>query len=230
MFCTQVSSTTIKCHARWLHFLAGKEMALRGFVLVLFLCCLELTIAKYCNDSSSCYRYETCCSDGVCRITCCSYDSQCGTGKECCHSFCTKTCTRSCWSSYQCGDGKGCCNGYCKTSCSNAGLLSGLIVAIIVFAVIVAIAAFFCCKSSPCYRYCHRSELGGRVIARGQEPAQPMDTTATTTTGHITQVQHPTVVINNPTLPAGFNEPPPPYTVAYSKSPSVAVTEPLIGL
>ena len=181
--------------------LVGKEMALRSFALVLFLCCLDLTIARSCNYLMNSTNCSPCCSDGVCRTTCCSYDSQCGTGEEC-------------------------CTGYCTTSCSNgpnAGLLSGLVVGTIVFAVIIALAAFFRCKSSPCYRYWHRSEFEGRMIAGGHVPAQPMETTATT--GQITQVQLPIAVANNPTLPAGFNEPPPPYTVAYSKSPAAVVNQ-----
>ena len=210
---------------------------------MLFLCCLDLTIAKSCsyrNANSGCHYPETCCSDGVCRKRCygCSYESQCGTGEQCCsyQSFngrCTKRCR--CSSSRQCGADRRCCKGFCETSCSTAGLMSGLIVgSILLIALIIAISAFFCCKSAPCYRYCHRRELEhleGRVIAVGQVPAQPMQTTATA--GYITQVLLPTAVANNPTVPAGFNEPPPPappYTVAYSKSPSVAVTEPVVRL
>lgn len=194
-------------------------MALRGFVLVLFLCCLDLTIAKYCRYSSSCNYYETCCSDGVCRSICysCTYDYQCDTGEECCDNRCKTTCTRRCLRNYQCGDGKSCCGGYCKTSCTNVGLIVGLVFGNILFvAGIIAIAAFFCCKSSPCYRHRHN----GRVITVAQVPAQQAMQT-TTTTRHISQVQHPKEVVNNPTLPVGLYQPPPQYTtVPYqSKSP-----------
>ena len=118
--------------------------------------------------------------------------------------------------------------GCCKSSCSTAGLMV-LEIIFVVFAVVCCAwagitAILFCCKCSPCYQCCHRSDLEGRVIAVVQVPAQPMETTATT--GQIMQVQlPPTVVRNNPTLPAGFNEPPPPYSVVYSESPSVALTE-----
>ena len=204
-------------------------MALRGFVSVLFLCCLDLTFAKSCNyrnANTGCLYDEICCRiDGVCRKRCngCSYDSECGTGEQCCsyRSFngrCTKRCL--CSSSRQCGADRRCCRGLCKTFCPNAGVIAGLIVGSMLL--ISVIAAFFCCKSSPCYPYCHRNQhLEGRVIAVG--PAPPMETTATAR--QITQVQLPTVVRNNPTLPAGLSEPPPPYSVAYSKSPSVVVNQ-----
>ena len=196
---------------------------------MLFLCCLDPTIAKSCNyrsANSGCLDPEICCPiDSVCRKRCsgCSYDSECGTGEQCCsyESFngrCTKRCY--CSSNSQCGGDRRCCRGLCKTSCPNPGLIAGLIVGSMLL--ISVIAAFFCCKSTPCYPYCHRNQhIEGRVIAVG--PAPPMETTATT--GQITQVQLPTVVANNPTLPAGFNEAPPPYTGAYSKSPSVVVNQ-----
>ena len=109
-------------------------------------------------------------------------------------------------------------------------LLLVTIIVSVVIPVTTVIGLFFCCKCSPCYRCCNRSDLEGRVITGGQVPAQPMETTATT--GHITQVQLPAVVRSNPTLPPDFNEPPPPYTVAYSKGLSVAVTdhEPVLWL
>ena len=194
---------------------------------MLFLCCLDLTIATYCSYtrehhhllsySSSCDFHQICCRDGVCRSNChsCSSDYECGTGEECCDSRCKTTCT--CSRSYQCGDGKSCCKGFCKTiSCPDVGLIVGLVVGnILFFGGIIAIAAFFCCKSAPCYRHRHN----GRVVAVAQVPAAPMQTT--TTTRHISQVQHPTEVANNPALPVGVHQPPPQYTpLAYqSKGP-----------
>ena len=209
---------------------------------MLFLCCLDLTIARSCYYSSSCGYYETCCSDKVCRRRCyscsydyqcgtgekccksrckttctrsCSYDYECGAGEECCNGLCKKDCTRSCLSSYQCDDGKSCCSGYCKTSCTDVGLIVGLVVGnILFFGAIIAIAAFFCCKSAPCYRHRHN----GRVVAVAQVPAPPMQTT--TTTRHISQVQHPTEVVNNPALPVGVHQPPPQYTPVANQSKS----------
>ena len=168
-------------------------MALRGLVLVLLLCCLDQAIASYCSYSGDCYGYyETCCSDGVCRTSCtCSYDFQCESGEQCCryNSRCKEKC--SCLSDYQCSEGKRCCNGYCKTSCIGAGIVVGPIIGTTLFvAVTAAIAAYFCCKCCPGYRHRH----SGRVIAVAQVPAQPMQTT-TTTTQRITQVQSPTAVL-----------------------------------
>ena len=198
-------------------------MALRGFVLMLFLGCLDLTIATYCSYSSNCDVHQTCCRDGVCRSNCysCSYDHECGTGEECCDidSRCKTTCT--CSRSYQCGDGKECCSGHCKSSCTDVGIVVGILVGnILFFGGIIAIAANCCCRSAPCYRRRH----DGRVVAVAQVVAQPVQTT--TITRHISQVQHPTKVVNNPTLPVGFHQPPPPYTtVAYqSKSPPSMTT------
>ncbi|XP_078353759.1 uncharacterized protein LOC144638433 isoform X2 [Oculina patagonica] len=159
-------------------------MAAKGVFCVLFVCFFALGSATYCTGDGDCTTWgESCCPDNVCRQTCgyCSYDSECGTGEEC-------------------------CDGDCKIACPvNGGAIAGAIVGTIVFfAIIASIVACFFCACCPYYRY--RSP--GTVIV-SQPPYQPFVSTTTHTTV-ATQQQYPPPGNYNQPPPPGYNQPPPP--------------------
>ena len=111
-------------------------MAMKGVIVCVFiLSFFRFGSATYCVQNNDCdtWRGESCCSDNVCRRNCyyCSYNSDCGTGEECCaggefggdcRSFCPTTNAPSTYAKYctfnsDCGLDDVCCDGECLAVC-----------------------------------------------------------------------------------------------------------------
>ena len=147
-------------------------------VFVLFAFFVSSTSATTCTYGSyynDCDFDESCCSDGVCRETCgyCVLDSQCGSG-ECCDS-----------------------DGDCYRCTLRTPAIIGIVFGcLVVTAIVISIAACFCCACCPYYRYRHP----GTVIVGA--PATGYQQFVTTTS---TQQTIP------PPVPQGYAAQPPPY-------------------
>lgn len=119
-------------------------MAFTGIVCVLLLCLLESRRAASCTSDDDCWG-ESCCEEGVCRETCsvyyCSYDYQCGYGKQCCDGICSSWCTTSSPSPTP------------KTGQWDYSLAITLISLFIFFAPVICCICCCCCECSPYHRY-----------------------------------------------------------------------------
>ena len=178
-------------------------MALERAIYVVILCFFALGSATICSYNSECDQFsgESCCSDSVCRKNCfyCSFDSDCGTGEECCDGDCSTFCDSS--------------NSDSSTGASIAGAIVGTIV---FFAIIISIVACFCCACCPYYRY--RSP--GTVIMSQPATHQTLVSTTQMSTMSSQPVQH-CPPSGHP--PANYSQPPPPN---YSQPPPPIYSQP----
>ena len=142
------------------------------FVLFAFLFCST----SACTYDNNCASDESCCWDGVCREKCsgCTFNYECGTN-ECCDP-----------------------DGYCyDCSVLKTPAIVGIVFGcLVVTAIVISIAACFCCACCPYYRYRHP----GTVIVGA--PATGYQQFVTTTS---TQQTIP------PPVPQGYAAQPPPY-------------------
>ena len=174
-------------------------MAFKRATCVVILCSLVLASATVCNYGSECDKWsgESCCADKVCRKSCyyCSFDSDCGTGEECCDG----------------GD----CSMDCPSSSNRswAAIVGGVLGTIVLFAIIFSFLACFFCACCPYYRHRHH----GTVLMSRPAPHQ----TFVSTTTHMSTmsgqpVQHhpppgpPPANYTQPTAPNYYNQHPPP--------------------
>lgn len=116
-------------------------------------------LASACNDSSDCGELESCCADGLCRISCvCTDNSDCSVG-ECCST-----------SNYQCTTYD--CD---LTTGSVAGIIVGGVIFVSIISSIIACCFCACC---PYYRYRNQGVV---IVSAGQPPYQQFVSTTTTT-------------------------------------------------
>ena len=207
-------------------YLISSAMALESTVCVVILCFFAVGKATVCQYDRDCGRWssESCCSDSVCRKSCyyCSFDSDCGTGEECC-------------------DGGDCLSDCPSNSNSSwAAIVGGVLGTIFFFAIVLSIVACFCCACCPFYR--NRSH--GTVIM--SQPAAHQTFVSTTT--HMSTMSGQPVQHHPPPgpPPANYNQPPPPnysqlppppgydqatspYNPSYPQQPPIYPPSPLQG-
>lgn len=190
-------------------YVSSSAMALERAACVVILCFLALGSATVCRYDIECGKWsgESCCADSVCRKSCyyCSFDSDCGTGEECC-------------------DGGDCLSDCPSSSNRSWGAIVGSVLGtIFFFAIVFSIVACFFCSCCPYYR--NRSH--GAVVVSQPATQQTFVSTSThmsTMSGQ--PVQHhpppgpPPANYNQPPPPNYNQLPPPPYNPSYPQQPA----------